>query len=202
MLGKNNPRSCCRLVWLTAVLLLAGTTVSAVCRADEPAPPSLDSRAEEAIRGLTSEDAYVRQRSFLQLEALRNPASVDSIRPFVDNKDEDMRAWSLRALVAIQGAAVIPLLRERAQSDKEPSVRRAALLGLEPLAAADPTLVQFFVDRLSERSPEVRMTAVDIVSRIQDPVARSAVRERAKHEGNRDVRKVLAAALQRIGPAE
>ena len=43
------------------------------------------------------------------------------------------------------------------------------------------------------------MTAVDIVSRIDTPQARDAVRVRYKRERDRDVRRVLAEAIKRVG---
>ncbi len=163
---------------------------------------SADSRVQEAARGLRSEDEFLRQKAFLQLEALRDPAAIPFIRPYADSKDPDTRAWSLRALVAIQGMDAAPLLSERLKTDKQPAVRRAVILGLEPLLAKDPSLVPLMIDSLDDRSPEVRIAALDVVSRIDQPDARNAVRARAKKEGNRDVRKVLVTALDRILSAE
>ncbi len=159
---------------------------------------ALSSAAQAAIQQLGSEDAYVRQKAFLQLEALRELAALPSIRSYIDDKDVDMRAWSLRAIAAIQGLDAIPLLRERAQKDKKPVVRRAAILGLEPFLEKDESLAPFMIQMLRDRNPEVRMTAADIVSRINEPKAHEALRKQAKRENNRDARKVFKMALARI----
>ena len=43
------------------------------------------------------------------------------------------------------------------------------------------------------------MTAVDIVSRIDDPRSRAAIRARNRRERDRNVRRVLALAMKRLG---
>ncbi len=189
------------LILSLAVLAVLPRAAADETPTDATAAP-VDSRVQEAARGLQSEDEFLRQKAFLQLEALRDPAAVPFIRPYADSKDADTRAWSLRALVAIQGVDAVPLLIERLKSDQQPAVRRAVILGLEPLLAKDPSLVPLMIDRLDDRSPEVRIAAIDVVSRIDHPDARNAVRARVKREGNRDVRKVLTAAMDRIQSAE
>jgi len=87
---------------------------------------------------------------------------------------------------------------DKLKSDKQPMVRRAILLGLEPLQEADQRVLPEFIGALKDHNTEVRMAAVDIVSRINDPRARDAIRTRAKRETRRDVRRVLKLALKRI----
>ena len=99
----------------------------------------------------------------------------------------------------VQEAA--PLLLERMKSDKQASVRRSAILGLEPLIEKDATLGPPIIEMLDDRSPEVRIAALDVVSRIHQPEARNAVLARVKREGNPDVRKVLKDAVDRINAA-
>jgi HEAT repeat protein len=88
---------------------------------------------------------------------------------------------------------------EALSTDRHPSVRRAALLGLEPFAAARPDILPALFAALRDRKPEVRMTAVDIVSRLDNQEARDAIRERRRRERDRNVQRVLGLAMARIG---
>ena len=170
--------------------------------AEEPAAAkSLSPQTQEAVRLLASQDSYEREKGFLRLEALREPAALDSIRPFLDSQDPEMRAASLRAVAAIAGAQSSPVLL-KALDDRDAAVRRAALLGLEPFQAQDKTILPAFIKALTDRSVEVRMTSVDAVSRFDSPEARAAIRERYKEELHPDVRKVLKMAMQRIDSAD
>jgi HEAT repeat protein len=150
------------------------------------------------LEDLDAHDLYVRQRAFLRLEALREPATAAMIRQYLAASDVDTRAFSVRALAAIEGPAAIPQLLQSLRADRDPAVRRAALLGLEPLRLHDPSLVQAFIVALRDRKPEVRMTAVDVVSRIDDPAARDAIRRLNKREYSRNVRRALALAMKRL----
>jgi HEAT repeat protein len=152
----------------------------------------------EATQLLESKDAYQRQLGFLRLEALRDPSTAATVRRYVDSPEPDTRAFSLRAVAAIEGAKALPLLVERLQRDKHPRVRRAALLGLEPFQPSHHALVDVFIKALHDRNTAVRMTAIDIVSRIDAPQARDALLKRARRERDRDVRRVLKLALERI----
>jgi HEAT repeat protein len=155
-------------------------------------------KAEEAIRLLSSRDPYQRQLGFLRLEALREQSTVPAIKTYLASKDPEARAYSLRALAAIEGIQAIPELLEALRMEKKPRVRRAALLGLEPFQQSDPRILPAFLGALRDRDTTVRMTAVDIVSRVDDPRAREAILRRYKREGRRDVRRVLALAIKRI----
>jgi HEAT repeat protein len=74
------------------------------------------------------------------------------------------------------------------------------LLGLEPFANLQnhPDILPALLNALRDRDTQVRMTAVDIVSRIKDPRARAAMRFRYKYEQRRDVRRVLELAMKRL----
>ncbi len=157
-------------------------------------------KAMEALQALESRDEYERQKGFLHLEALREPATAETIRRYLHHKDPEMRAYSLRALAAIEGAQAVPTLLESLKTEKHPRVRRAALLGLEPLQPASPEILPAFIAALRDHDTQVRMTAVDIVSRLKDPRAKAAILERNKREGRRDVRRVLALAMKRLEP--
>ena len=174
--------------------------VCQLARAEHPAaattPPS--PRAADAIRLLQSEDLYQRQLGFLRLEALREPSTLPAITPYLKHRDADTRAYSLRAVAAIEGPVSIPLLLEKLKTDPHPEVRRAALLGLELFQPLDPKILPAAIKAMRDRKVEVRISAIDIVSRIDDPRARQAIALLNKRERNADVRRVLTSALRRI----
>ena len=164
----------------------------------EQATQALSPRAVEALDLVSSDDRYKQELGFLRLEALREPASIPAILPYASHKDPELRAGGVRALAAIQGIESCPLLLDRIQHDPHPRVRRAAMLGIEPFVESDPKILPIMIERLQDRDATVRMTAVDIVSRIADPAAREAILQRNKREGRRDVRRVLDLAMKRM----
>ena len=183
-------------LWISASLLVFATPDAGAAQeaASQPSP-----RAAEARRLIASDDPYQRQLGFLRLEALREPGTADLIRPYLDNRDPDLRADALRALAAIEGPAAVPALLKALDDDPHPRVRRAALLGLEPLQPSNPQVLPAFLAALRDRKPEVRMTAVDVVSRVDDPRAREAILVRNKRERDRNVQRALALAMERLG---
>ncbi len=180
-----------------AMLFAVSAPQAAVAEGAQGSAPS--PKAQEALRLVASEDAYQQQVGFLRLEALREPATAPLLRPYVTHKNPELRASSLRALAAIEGAASVPLLLEKLKTEKHPRVRRAAILGLEPFAQSGPDILPAFIRALRDRNTQVRMTAVDVVSRINDPRAREAIALRQKRERRRDVRRVLKQARKRMG---
>ena len=179
------------------VTLLAAGACALPVSADDPGPT--DPHARDAIALLESDDPYQREVGFLRLEALRDPGTLSAIRRYLNAKDPERRAEAVRALAAIQGAPATPQLIDILRTDKHPLVRRAALLGLEPLSRNNPDVLPAFLAALRDRKPEVRMAAVDIVSRIDDPRARDAIRQRNRRERDRNVRRVLSLAMNRLG---
>ena len=155
-------------------------------------------KAADALELLKSGDAYQRSLGFLRLEALREPATLDQVRAYTASNDEETRAFAWRAIAAIQGPAAVPALLEAYRTERHSRVRRAILLGLEPLQASSPELLPLFIAAMRHADQPLCMAAVDIVSRINHPDAQAAVRERAKKEGRRDVRRVLKAAVARL----
>ena len=182
---------------LIVIASLLSAPIRVVSEERSSAAPS--SRAVEAIRLLDSDDPFQRQLGFLRLEALRGPRTAETIRKNLASKDPETRGYSLRALAAIEGTLAIPVLEHALSTEKTPGVRRSALLGLEPFAQSDPTVLPVFLKGLHDRSPEVRMAAVDVVSRIDDPRAREAILRRNRVERHRDVRRVLGLAMKRLG---
>ena len=193
---KLNPSTslCLPLVFLSVVLMR-----SPAVRGEEVPSTSPSPKAIEAMRLMGSDDPYQQELGFLRLEALREPSTADAVRGYLTSLNPDTRAYSLRALAAIEGAAAVPQLLEALRTEKQPRVRRAALLGLEPLQPTNPEILPAFLKALRDRKPEVRMTAVDIVSRIDDPRAREAILLRNKREHERDVQRVLELAMKRLG---
>jgi ribosome-associated translation inhibitor RaiA len=187
---------------LEGLVVLALSLIAGAPRpgyAEEAAPSQPSPRAVEAMQLLESKEPYDRQKGFLRLEALREPATLPAIERYLTSKDPEMRAYSLRAVAAIQGTASVPLLLNTLKTEKHPKVRRAALLGMEPFAQAVPEVIPLLIESLRDRKPVIRMTAVDIVSRIDDPRAREALLLRNKREKDRDVRRVLKLAMERFG---
>ena len=177
-------------------LLLASPATGAL--AEEASHPGPSPRAVEAMRLVASDDAYQRELGFLRLEALRESATIPTIAQYLTHKDPEVRAYSLRALAAVQGASSVPVVLQALVQDKHPRVRRAALLALEPFEPTNPEILPALLRALRDRKPEVRMTAIDIVSRIDAPQAKEAILIRNKREHDGDVRRVLALAMKRI----
>jgi HEAT repeat protein len=173
--------------------------LAASAAGEEPSSATPSPQAVEALRLVESKDPYQQQLGFLRLEALREISAVPLILPYVTHRDPEMRAYALRALAAIEGAQAVPRLLESLRTDKQPRVRRAALLGLEPLQQSEPQILPAFIRALRDKNTEVRMAAVDIVSRVDDPRARDAILVRNKRERRRDVRRVLSMAMKRLG---
>ena len=177
------------------LLLLAADAEAA------PSPPAsnqqpLSADAQAAVPLLDAEDSYTRQTGFIRLEALREPATVPVVRRYLKSRNMDTRAFSIRALAAIDGVNAIPTLLERLKHDRAPRVRVAAILGLETLE--DPRVLPALIERLKDRSADVRMAAVDSVSRFDRPDAKGAILKRARRERDRDVQRVLEQAVKRV----
>ena len=181
-------------LWVAAAWLLMTLPAAGA----EPVSTTPSPKAVEALRLVESKDPYQQQLGFLRLEALREPATVPMIRAYLTHREPQMRAYVVRALAAIEGVAAVPTLLDALRTDKQALVRRAALLGLEPLQATDPNILPAFIKALRDKDTEVRMSAVDVVSRIDDPRAREAILLRNKREHRRDVRRVLNLAMRRL----
>ena len=182
------------LLWVSLTVVLGVPSA----RGEDRSSAAPADREAEAIRLIESTDAYQRQLGFLRLEAFRDPATLDVVKRHLADRDPDMRSYSLRALAAIGGPASAPTLLEALRHDKHPTVRRAALLGLEPLQQSNPDILPAFIAALRDKSTEVRITAVDIVSRVDHPRAKEAILKRNKREYNRNVRRALSLAMKRL----
>ena len=183
-----------------AVLCLCVALVSvsrAVEGGEQPSAPAPSPKAIESMRLLDSQDPYLRELGFLRLEALREPSTLETIKKHLTDDDPDIRAYSLRAVAAIEGLPSVPLLLNVLKRDPEPRVRRAALLGLEPFEKGNPDILPAFLTSLRDRKVEVRIVAVDIVSRVENPKAKEALQLRNKRERDPDVRRVLVLAMKR-----
>ena len=176
-----------------------GLSLTVSAAGEEPPSAAPSPKAVEALQLVESNDPYQQQLGFLRLEALREAGTAGLLQTYVTHRDPQMRAYALRALAAIQGVHAVPLLLETLKTEKQPRVRLAALLGLEPLQQSDPQILPAFIKALRDKKTEVRMAAVDIVSRVDDPRARDAILLRNKREQRRDVRRVLSMAMRRLG---
>ena len=155
------------------------------------AQEAISAEAQAALKQTDTQDLYEQQVAFMRLEMLREPATAPLIRPYLDHRRAETRAFSIRALVAVEGTQAIPVVLERLKKDRSPYVRVSAILALEPFRAHDPAILPAFVSALRDRSREVRIAAIDAVGQINDPQAREALRVRARRERDRDVQRVL-----------
>ncbi len=181
-----------KLGWLWVLVVMP------VVHAEEH-PAALSPALQQLASHADDKDVYERQKAFLRIEATRDPGFVPLLQQHVQSRDPHTRAFSVRALAAIAGSAAIPTLLDSATHDRKSDVRVAALLGLEPLRDRDPSIEPVFLKALRDRSADVRMVAVDIVSRSPAPEAKEAIRKRWKREHHGDVRRVLKDAMKRIG---
>jgi hypothetical protein len=163
------------------------------------AQQALSPRAQEAVNLLQYGDRDEQRLALLRLEALREPAVGDIVADYLHYKDEGVRAYAYRTWIALYGQAVLSDLLEAYPREKSVRVRRSILLALEPYRAVDARIAELYYAALIDRKTEMRITAVDLVSRIDEPRAHEAIRRRAKKEWRRDVRRVLKLALARIG---
>ena len=182
-----------RMVMVVLSYSLLTTHCSLRCEAASP-------EAEPYMKQLDAKDAFIRQEAFLHVEALRDPATAPIVRQHLTSKNAETRAFAVRAVAAIEGAKAVPTLLERLARER-PAVRLAIVLALEPLQKQDPSVASVLIAALRDRAPEVRMAAVDAVSRMKQPAAREAILTRWKRERDRDVRRVLELAMKRIGAA-
>lgn len=204
MRGRSGLSTVARMVavlvsFLTHCLLLTAHSAA------EPSP-----EAQAWLQRLDEKDAYSRQEALLHLEALREPDTAPMVRHYVKSRDAQMRAFAVRAVAAIEGKQVVPELLAWLKRE-HPTVRVAALLALEPLQKQDPSIAPALIAALRDRTPIVRMAAVDVVSRIKQPSrpgsgadglageAKEAILVRWKRERHRDVRRVLELAMKRLG---
>ncbi len=154
-------------------------------------PPSLATEAQVWVDQLDDDDLFLRQKAFLELEALRDPASADTIRAHLTALDPNTRAFSARALAAVAGRSAVPVLLERWTKERHLYVRSSILIALEPFWEQEPAVVATVLKALRDRKRDIRMVAADIASHINRPEAREALQVRWKRERDRDVRLVL-----------
>lgn len=164
---------------------------------ETPAEISMD--AQRLLEQIDTEDPDLRRRAFLQLEALREPATASAIRRYLADRRVELRTLSVRALAAIEGARSVPALLERLQRDRSPAVRLQSILAVEPFVGQDASALPPLLKALRDRQPDVRIAAIDVVSRSEKPEAKEALTLRWKRERHRDVRRVLEAAMKRVG---
>ena len=193
MTSQNPAPQAAAAATLTLLCLIAATPRH-VSAADPP--QAISPEAQQLVPQLGASDAFQRQLAFMQLEALREPATAEIVRQYLADSNPETRSFSVRALAAIEGPAAIPTIIEMLRTDRQPVVRLAALLAIEPFE--DPRILPELIGALTDRHPHVRMVAIDAVSRIDHPLAKEAILTRSRREGNRDVRRVLQTAMRRI----
>src|SRR6185295_15665435 len=146
----RRPRA---LGWIAMIGLSA---CAAALPAGADAPSGVSPEAAEAIRQVESSDEYQHQLGFMRLEALREPATLPFVRSYLRHEKPELRAESVRALAAIEGAPAVSDMLAILSDDRDPEVRRAALLGLEPFEPVDPRILPAMLVALRDRHPDVR----------------------------------------------
>ena len=180
-------------------LALMNVSVAVEGRAQEASTSAISPEAQRLIDQFEADDPYLRRQAFLQLEALREPATASVVHRYLTHRQAEIRALSVRAIAAIEGLKAVPTLIERLQHDRSPYVRLQAILAIEPFLAQETSAVPQLIKALRDRHPDVRMAAIDVVSRIETAEAQEALAVRWKRERHRDVRRVLEAAMKRLG---
>jgi len=133
------------------------------------------------------------------LQALRGligcgSAAVEPLLNSLDERNYGARAWTVRALSAIQDPRGLEVLQRAVANDIGPSVRQAAAYGLGRLQGHDENLLQPCMNSLelacSDSEWSVRYAAVAALEqRLQqglpsdlDPQARALLRQRSQQE--------------------
>jgi HEAT repeat protein len=158
---------------------------------------AISKEAQDAIALLDSKDQMQSRLGFMRLEALREPATAETIKKYLSSQDEYVRASALRALSAVEGLKSTEVLSSCLTSDKSEHVRLHAALALEPLK--DPKAYDALIKGMEDKSAEVRMASVEAFSRINEPGVIDALFVRQKQETNKEVQKVIDNAIKRIG---
>ena len=126
--GRGAPQVC------VLALCLLSAFVSLEGAAQEP-PAAVSPEAQRLLDQVETDDPSLRRRAFLQLEALREPATASVIRRYLAHRSVELRGLSVRALAAIEGLKAVPELIERLKQDRSPAVRLQAILAIEPFVA-------------------------------------------------------------------
>lgn len=122
--------------------------------------------ATRAVHLLAAADLFSQKAGLLELEALREPGTLDAVQPFLDHRNPELRAQALTVARAIQQRAALPLLLDRLALDRDERVRRQAANELRRLA--DPSTVPALTAALRDRSLTVRIAAVEALGAIKD----------------------------------
>lgn len=201
------------LLALCAVAAYAGET---------PVSPEV----HRALRLLTASDVFSKKAGLLELEALRDPATLSAVQPFLDDPNPALRAQALTTARAIQGRAAIPLLVGRLAQDRSEIVRRQAANELHELrdpstapgltaalqdrrvtvriaavealgALRDPSVTPAIIRQTRSRDAELRRSSLDALGALQDPQARGALAARTR-DRDVNVRRAAVQALSRL----
>jgi len=176
---------------VVGIVIFVWASVPVLCADSGSTASTSEGQIEVAKNLITSEDPYQQKLGFLRLEALRDPNTVGFIEALTLSEDAHMRAMSLRALFAVQGKSVVPRLVEVAQNDPDSVVRREVLLALEPMLEEMPAVLDVAIQALKDQRTRVRVTAVDMLSRMDDPKAKQALLKSSKQYQPPAVRMVL-----------
>lgn len=142
-----------------------------------------ESKSEEMVRKLDSEEASVRRAACMRLGTLGSSWAYEPVRDVYEHDSSlEVRADCLEALGTV-GATddVLPILTRALEHDSDTLVlhaarglgKRGSSRGVEPLTAM-----------LEHEHPEVREAAASSLEEIGDPSALPALRDRLEVEEN------------------
>jgi HEAT repeat protein len=131
-------------------------------------------------------------RAFTELDQSAIPALSEALT----HQEEELRAMAADQLGQLKAASAADALFTAAQSDKNDSVREAAVRALVRLG--DSRAFEFVLAQLEDKDPDVRSDATYQAGTLGDPRAFDLVLANLGHP-NADVRSAAASALGSLG---
>lgn len=153
-----------------------------------------ESKSEEMVRKLDSEDTGVRRAACMRLGTLGSSWAYEPVRDVYENDPSlEVRADCLEALGTVGTADdVMPVLTRALEDDSDTLVLHAArgLGKRESSRGVDP-----LVAMLEHENPGVRAAAGSSLEKIGDPSALPALRDRLEVEENGEARLMIENAI-------
>ncbi|MEN3334937.1 MAG: hypothetical protein V7641_4302 [Blastocatellia bacterium] len=133
--------------------------------------PAEAKRAEIAryTSSLQSGDEEERREAALMLGAMRDPATIATLRAALNDKSERVRAAALAGLGQLQEPSLAPLIATYLTKDKSPFVRKAAAYALGQTGGSAATTA--LIAGLRDKDIEVRGAATVSLSGTPDATA-------------------------------
>lgn len=150
---------------------------------------------QELIEQLTSKKTSLRVEAVKELGTFKNPDSIPSLAPLIEDPKKNVRLAVARVLVAIGGDDIIKPLR-KAFGDKEEEIRLTAVNGLSTMKRSD--LLPAFTELIKDKKLKVKMAVINAISMISDAQALKPLRE-ALQDKNAELRIAVVRSLSNYG---